>query len=140
MHTTATMALILGLGLTESEATLHERKSCAPRLTTAPASVDGLVRLHFHARGAIGNLFLEPLPANAVPPLGDAELLLRVRAVGLNFRDVLNVVGEYPGDPGPPGGDSAGVVDEAPLLPHCTFGLSHAPLCLLYTSPSPRDS
>ena len=60
MHTTATMALILGLALTESEATLHERKSCAPRLTTAPASVDGLVRLHFHARGAIGNLFLEP--------------------------------------------------------------------------------
>ena len=30
--------------------------------------------------------------------------------MGLNFRDVLNVLGEYPGDPGPPGGDCAGVV------------------------------
>ena len=33
-----------------------------------------------------------------------------VRAVGLNFRDVLNVLGMYPGDPGPPGGDCAGIV------------------------------
>ena len=33
-----------------------------------------------------------------------------MRAVGLNFRDVLNVLGMYPGDPGPPGGDCAGVV------------------------------
>jgi NADPH:quinone reductase-like Zn-dependent oxidoreductase len=35
---------------------------------------------------------------------------IRVRAVGLNFRDVLNVMGLYPGDPGPPGGDCAGTV------------------------------
>ena len=35
-----------------------------------------------------------------------------VRAVGLNFRDVLNILGMYPGDPGPPGGDCAGVVAE----------------------------
>ena len=126
MHATATMALTVGFALTEPEAVLHERKSCAPRLKTAPSSLDGLVRLHFHARGAISNLFLEPLPA--LRPLGDAEVLLRVRAVGLNFRDVLNVLGEYPGDPGPPGGDAAGVVREAPLLPHSTFGLGHAPL------------
>lgn len=33
-----------------------------------------------------------------------------VRAVGLNFRDVLNCLGMYPGDPGPPGGDCAGTV------------------------------
>ena len=36
-----------------------------------------------------------------------------MRAVGLNFRDVINVLGEYPGDPGPPGGDCAGVVLQA---------------------------
>ena len=57
----------------------------------------------------MSNLFIEPQPACA--PLNAAEVLLRVRAVGLNFRDVLNVLGEYPGDPGPPGGDAAGVVD-----------------------------
>ena len=33
-----------------------------------------------------------------------------VRAVGLNFRDVLNCLGMYPGDPGPPGADCAGTV------------------------------
>jgi acyl transferase domain-containing protein/acyl carrier protein len=34
---------------------------------------------------------------------------LNVHAVGVNFRDVLNVLGAYPGDPGPPGSDCAGV-------------------------------
>lgn len=34
-------------------------------------------------------------------------------AVGLNFRDVLNVLSMYPGDPGDPGGDVAGVVTAA---------------------------
>ena len=33
-----------------------------------------------------------------------------VRAIGLNFRDVLNILGMYPGDPGPPGGDCSGIV------------------------------
>ena len=33
-----------------------------------------------------------------------------MRAVGLNFRDVLNVLGAYPGDPGPPGSDCAATV------------------------------
>ena len=120
------MALSLGPSLSEPEAVLRERKTFAPRLTMATPSTDGLVRLHFHARGAISNLFLEPLPA--MPPCGDAEVLLRVRAVGLNFRDVLNVLGEYPGDPGPPGGDAAGMVRDASLSSHSTFGLGHAPL------------
>jgi NADPH:quinone reductase-like Zn-dependent oxidoreductase len=35
---------------------------------------------------------------------------LRIRAIGLNFRDVLNVLGLYPGDPGNPGGDCSGTV------------------------------
>ena len=40
-----------------------------------------------------------------------AQVLLAVRAVGLNFRDVLNVLGMYPGrDPGEPGGDVAGII------------------------------
>ena len=43
------------------EAALRERKSYGPRLKTASASLNGLVRLHFHARGAISNLFVEPL-------------------------------------------------------------------------------
>eukprot|EP00919_Chromeraceae_sp_WS-2016_P020551 GHVR01048845.1.p1 GENE.GHVR01048845.1~~GHVR01048845.1.p1 ORF type:complete len:1641 (+),score=299.72 GHVR01048845.1:402-5324(+) len=38
------------------------------------------------------------------------QVEIRVRAVGVNFRDVLNVMGLYPGDPGPPGADCAGTV------------------------------
>lgn len=42
-----------------------------------------------------------------------------MQAVGLNFRDVLNILGMYPGDPGEPGGDCAGVVCAAgPGVPH----------------------
>jgi NADPH:quinone reductase-like Zn-dependent oxidoreductase len=41
---------------------------------------------------------------------GAGEVLLGVKAVGINFRDVLNVLGMYPGDPGAPGSDCAGVV------------------------------
>ena len=37
-------------------------------------------------------------------------MLISVKAVGLNFRDVLNVLGLYPGDPGDPGGDCAGTI------------------------------
>merc|ERR1712147_413278 len=42
--------------------------------------------------------------------LGPGECQLRVMCIGLNFRDVLNVLGMYPGDPGMPGGDCSGVV------------------------------
>jgi NADPH:quinone reductase-like Zn-dependent oxidoreductase len=52
--------------------------------------------------------------ATASDDLGiDADLPLidvRVEAIGLNFRDVLNVLNMYPGNPGPPGSDYAGVV------------------------------
>ena len=37
------------------------------------------------------------------PATLDDRQLVSVRAVGLNFRDVLNVLGMYPGDPGDPG-------------------------------------
>ena len=64
---------------------------------------------------------------------------LDVHAVGINFRDVLNVLGMYPGDPGPPGGDCSAVVvvrapttsahsATSPLLGSSVFGL--APGCL----------
>ena len=38
------------------------------------------------------------------------KALVSVQAVGLNFRDALNVLGAYPGDPGEPGTDVAGVI------------------------------
>ncbi|MDG4663078.1 type I polyketide synthase [Mycobacterium sp. 236(2023)] len=60
-------------------------------------------------RGAIDNLRL----TEADVPAPDADYVqVRVEAAGLNFRDVLNVLGLYPGDPGPIGGDFAGVVTQ----------------------------
>ena len=44
------------------------------------------------------------------PSVADEAVEIDVRSVGLNFRDVLNVRGMYPGDPGLPGSDAAGVV------------------------------
>src|SRR5690606_3823707 len=44
----------------------------------------------------------------SAPTAGTVEV--RVRATGLNFRDVLNVLGTYPGDPGPPGVEFSGIV------------------------------
>ena len=60
-------------------------------------------------RGAIDNLRL--IEAQVVPP-APHEVQVRVEAAGLNFRDVLNVLGLYPGDPGPIGGDLCGIVTE----------------------------
>ena len=39
-----------------------------------------------------------------------SRVQVSVRAVGLNFRDVLNILGMYPGEPGDPGADCAGIV------------------------------
>ncbi|AFM15061.1 polyketide synthase family protein [Mycolicibacterium chubuense NBB4] len=60
-------------------------------------------------RGAIDNL---RLTETDVPPPAEGYVQVRVEAAGLNFRDVLNVLGLYPGDPGPIGGDFAGVVTQ----------------------------
>ena len=100
----------------EPEEALRSSLRIVPRLKTAPESFEGLVRLHFHSRGAVSNLFIE-----LQPPLASSQpldVVLDVRAVGLNFRDVLNVLGEYPGDPGPPGGDASGVISAGAFSPH----------------------
>ena len=68
-----------------------------------------LFQLRPHPRGSLANLVPVPFDASA-PRLKAGEVLLQVVAVGLNFRDVLNVLGMYPGDPGAPGADCAGVV------------------------------
>src|SRR5690606_37821216 len=41
---------------------------------------------------------------------GRGEVEIEVRTTGLNFRDVLNALGMYPGDAGPLGSECAGVV------------------------------
>jgi acyl transferase domain-containing protein/NADPH:quinone reductase-like Zn-dependent oxidoreductase/NADP-dependent 3-hydroxy acid dehydrogenase YdfG len=64
-------------------------------------------QLDIDGRGILDNLFFRPLPRRAPGP---GEVEIRVAATGLNFRDVLNAMGMYPGDAGPMGLECAGVV------------------------------
>ncbi|MFJ2197769.1 type I polyketide synthase [Streptomyces violaceusniger] len=68
-------------------------------------------RLDMHAKGILENLALLPCP-DATEALGEHEIRVEMRAAGLNFRDVLNALGMYPGEAGPLGGEGAGVVTE----------------------------
>jgi acyl transferase domain-containing protein/NADPH:quinone reductase-like Zn-dependent oxidoreductase/acyl carrier protein len=103
------IAASLGLcyaGLPEPEIALDGVVHRVPRLAAAAVSLSGPVRMHFDARGAVSGLRIVPQEDISQAPMR-GEVELHVRAVGLNFRDVLNVLGVYPGDPGPPGSDCA---------------------------------
>lgn len=111
----AVAALLTGPGpaLEEPELAVRQGKLLASRLL--PWSRSGHLAvprggdyvLAPTERGAIDNL---RLTESDVPAPGDGYVQVAVEAAGLNFRDVLNVLGLYPGDPGPIGGDFAGVV------------------------------
>ena len=106
---------LLATPIDEPEIALRQGKLLASRLLpwarsgnlTVPRSTDYV--LAPTERGAIDNLRLTEVD---VPPPADGYVQVRVEAAGLNFRDVLNVLGLYPGDPGPIGGDFAGVVTQ----------------------------
>jgi NADPH:quinone reductase-like Zn-dependent oxidoreductase len=77
-------------------------------------------RLEITSRGQLDNVALRPA-ARQQPGPGQVEI--RVQATGLNFRDVLNVLNLYPGDPGPLGGECAGeVVAVGPGVEHFRAG------------------
>jgi len=57
----------------------------------------------------VAGLVLCEQPAFAAGLAAD-EVEMQLRAVGLNFRDVLLVLGEYPGPPEPPGRYAARVL------------------------------
>ncbi|MFJ7150126.1 SDR family NAD(P)-dependent oxidoreductase [Streptomyces sp. NPDC100445] len=102
----------------ETQLAVRDGRALVPRLVSA--SADGTLvppagtaawRLAVRERGTLDHLALEPCP-EALAPLGDGELRIAVRAAGVNFRDVLNALGLYPGDPGLLGLEGAGVVTE----------------------------
>jgi polyene macrolide polyketide synthase len=66
-------------------------------------------RLGVGAKGTVDELCVEPCPAVAEPLTG-RDVRVDVRAAGLNFRDVLNVLDMYPGEAGALGIEAAGVV------------------------------
>ncbi|MFI1019120.1 type I polyketide synthase [Streptomyces sp. NPDC020965] len=68
-------------------------------------------RLDTTGRGSLANLTLTPSP-ELLEPLEPGQVRVAVRAAGLNFRDVLNALDMYPGDPGAMGVEGAGVITE----------------------------
>ncbi|AFY78333.1 polyketide synthase family protein [Pleurocapsa sp. PCC 7327] len=78
-----------------------ENKAIAPIENSIP------VRLEIENRGVLDNLHWQPIPRRH--PSAD-EIEIQVRATGLNFRDVLNALGLYPGDAGLLGLECAGEV------------------------------
>lgn len=109
------LACLLGAPIEEPELALRQGKFLVSRLLpwarsghlTVPRASDYV--LAPTERGAIDNL---RLTETDVPPPDEGYVQVRVEAAGLNFRDVLNVLGLYPGDPGPIGGDFAGTVTQ----------------------------
>lgn len=73
------------------------------------ASQTDLFQLSANPRGSLDNIAAMPFDKSSVR-LQPHEVLVQVQAVGLNFRDVLNVLGMYPGDPGAPGADCSGII------------------------------
>eukprot|EP00918_Siedleckia_nematoides_P000704 GHVU01001701.1.p1 GENE.GHVU01001701.1~~GHVU01001701.1.p1 ORF type:complete len:1228 (+),score=205.25 GHVU01001701.1:46-3684(+) len=96
----------------EYEPELGVRKGAAlvPRLARCPLQLRGWMELHMTHRGALSNLKLRPLSLSGRSRVPAEMCEVRVRAVGLNFRDVLNVMGLYPGDPGMKESDRGRVV------------------------------
>jgi acyl transferase domain-containing protein/NAD(P)-dependent dehydrogenase (short-subunit alcohol dehydrogenase family)/acyl carrier protein len=74
---------------------------------SAPVSNSAPVRLERSPAGLLEELKLVPLVTRDP---GGGEIEIEVHAAGLNFRDVLNALGMYPGQAGPLGGECAGVV------------------------------
>ena len=109
------LASLLGTPIDEPELALRQGKFLVSRLLpwarsghlAVPRATDYV--LAPTERGAIDNL---RLTETEVPPPIAGQVQIRVEASGLNFRDVLNVLGLYPGDPGLIGGDVSGIVTE----------------------------
>ncbi|WXA89821.1 SDR family NAD(P)-dependent oxidoreductase [Pendulispora rubella] len=102
----------------ESQLAHRQGVSFVPRLVRArgdqalaiPSDTAGW-RLDISGKGTFENLALVPAP-HALEPLGPGQVRVAVRAAGLNFRDVLNALGMYPGEAGELGLEGAGVVLE----------------------------
>jgi NADPH:quinone reductase-like Zn-dependent oxidoreductase/acyl carrier protein len=71
----------------------------------------GAWRLDIAERGTLDRLELAGCP-EVLAPLGPGQVRVRVAAAGLNFRDVLNALGMYPGNAGLLGSEAAGTVTE----------------------------
>ena len=107
----------LNAGDDEDEVALRADQRLGARLQVIQSSSDNAdpiarlsgkpYHLTFTSRGLLENLKLERTVRR---PPGPGEVEIRVHTTALNFRDVMNVMGLYPGDPGPLGAECAGEI------------------------------
>jgi NADPH:quinone reductase-like Zn-dependent oxidoreductase/acyl carrier protein len=98
-------------GAAEPEMAIRRGMRYVPRLTRVTAETPralSRVRLEPRPTGVLDDLTLVATPDSA-PGAGEVEI--QVGATGLNFRDILNALGLYPGEAGPLGDECAGVVN-----------------------------
>ncbi|MFI5585714.1 SDR family NAD(P)-dependent oxidoreductase [Amycolatopsis sp. NPDC051758] len=98
----------------EPQLAVRDGELRVPRLVTPEAAgrllpPAGNWRLGLAGKGTFDHLTLEEVPEEPLGPLG---VRVTVRAAGLNFRDVLNALGMYPGEAGLLGSEFAGTVLE----------------------------
>ena len=86
-------------------ARLRHLRTARPAALEAPRGQP--YRVEITSRGQLDHVALRPMVRQHPGP---ARWKSRSGATGLNFRDVLNVLNLYPGDPGPLGGECAGEV------------------------------
>src|SRR5262249_9513392 len=110
-------ALPRAMGLKEEpQLALREGVALVARATPIQSEGQSLLppagpwRLEVKERGSLEGLALLP-DADAERPLGPREVRIQMRAAGLNFRDVLITLGQYPGEASI-GGEGAGRVLE----------------------------
>ena len=105
---TELMARFQGVKSDETEIAVRDGLPQVSRLARSQVQVQKPMRLQMSSRGSLSNL--RPVAQTMRSQRSSSQVELRVRSVGLNFRDVLNVMNLYPGDPGNPGADCAGTV------------------------------
>ncbi|MDH6133801.1 candicidin polyketide synthase FscB [Kitasatospora sp. MAA4] len=117
-HPASWRALPAAVDTGEPQLALRQGTAHAPRLArthgahilTLPTD-EAAWRLDIPEKGTVDNLVLAPAP-DAAAPLEPGQVRIAVRAAGLNFRDVLNALGMYPGGARFLGAEAAGVVVE----------------------------
>ena len=102
---------------------ISARSVCKPVLLRSSEVIPSQdqVQLRSNPRGSLNTIICEPFEGVLNGP---NNVTVAVKSVGINFRDVLNVLGMYPGDPGPPGSDCSGIViDVGSNVTHLNKGI-----------------
>ena len=108
------IARLIAAGGAEPSLAVRDNRLLAARLVRTElrgaADAADSVALEIPRRGVLDHLELRRTPRR---PPGPGEVEVRVSYAGLNFRDVLNALGMYPGEAGPLGAECVGTVTAA---------------------------